>query len=132
MSIEFSMVDENRAVLIRIEGHVSEPEIERMRARSSALALESNCSSFIMDLSGLELIEKGDALVVYELGEKFQRSGFPYTARTAVIMPVNPVAREQVEFLHTVEINRGRGVLKYVDDIDQALEWFRSAQGDIE
>ncbi len=132
MSIEFSMADENRAVLIRIEGHVSEPEIERMRARSSALALESNCSSFIMDISGLELIEKGDALAVYELGEKFQRSGFPYTTRTAVIMPVNPVAREQVEFLHTVEINRGRGVMKYVDDIDQALEWFRSAQGDIE
>ncbi len=132
MSIEFSMADENRAVLIRIEGHVSEPEIERMRARSSALALESNCSSFIMDLSGLELIEKGDALAVYELGEKFQRSGFPYTTRTAVIMPVNPVAREQVEFLHTVEINRGRGMMKYVDDIDQALEWFRSAQGDIE
>ncbi len=77
MSIEFSMADENRAVLIRIEGHVSEPEIERMRARSSALALESNCSSFIMDISGLELIEKGDALAVYELGEKFQRSGFP-------------------------------------------------------
>jgi hypothetical protein len=132
MSIEFSMADENRAVLIRIEGHVSEPEIERMRARSSALALESNCSSFIMDISGLELIEKGDALAVYELGEKFQRSGFPYTTRTAVIMPVNPVAREQVEFLHTVEINRGRGVMRYVDDIDQALEWFRSAQDDIE
>ena len=132
MSIAFSMVDENRAVLIRIEGHVSEPEIVRMRARSSALALDSNCSSFIMDISGLELIEKGDALAVYELGEKFQRSGFPYTTRTAVIMPVNPVAREQVEFLHTVEINRGRGVMKYVDDIDQALEWFRSAQGDIE
>jgi hypothetical protein len=39
-------------------------------------------------------------------------------------MPEDPAAREQVELLHTVEINRGRGVLSYFESVDEALSRF--------
>ena len=44
--------------------------------------------------------------------------------KAAVLMPDNPTAREQVEFLHTVEINRGRGVINYVETFDEAFSRF--------
>lgn len=39
-------------------------------------------------------------------------------------MPTDEKAHDQVEFLHTVEINRGRGILNYVKTIDEAFSWF--------
>ena len=39
-------------------------------------------------------------------------------------MTEDPAARAQAELLHTVEVNRGRGVLSYVESRDEAISWF--------
>ena len=45
-------------------------------------------------------------------------------SNTAVLMPVNEMAHEQVDLLHAIEVNRGRGLLSYVETIDEAHSWF--------
>ena len=127
MSVIFSILDEHKAVLISISGLIAREDIELMRIRTLEIANETKFTSFIMDIGDLQSIEHGNASAVFELGSKFRSTGFPLQAKTAVIMPSAAKAREQVEFLHTVEINRGRGELKYVDNIDDGLYWFRSS-----
>ena len=39
-------------------------------------------------------------------------------------MPESETARKQAELLHTIEINRGRGVMDYVDTREEAFSWF--------
>jgi hypothetical protein len=39
-------------------------------------------------------------------------------------MPEDESAHEQVELLHAVEINRGRGIISYVDSSEEAFSWF--------
>ena len=124
MSTNVSFMDNRDVIVIKIAGEVGRDEVHDMRSRVVAIAGETSCQHFIMDISELQSIEKGSAFAVFELGEQFAATGFPYQSKTAVIMPRDPLAKEQAEFLHTVEINRGRGALQYVDSIDEALAWF--------
>ena len=124
MEIEFSILNEQRAVAIEVAGCVSAEEVREMRRRTVELAEQTGYRNFIVDIRKLLSIEDGSALVAYDLGEQFKESGFSVWNNTAVLMPEDPVAREQAEFLHTVEINRGRGVLSYVESVDEALSWF--------
>jgi len=126
MSTEFTLLPEHEAVLIKIEGQVSAADIVAMRVRTVELATETSYHNFIMDISEMMPIEGGSTFAAYELGNNFRKSGFPYQTRTAVIMPSDPAALEQAEFLHTVENNRGRGAMCYVESIDEATFWFRS------
>jgi hypothetical protein len=124
MGIEISMLDEQRAVAIEVSGCVSAEEVREMRRRTVELADQTGFRNFIVDIRKLLSIEDGSAFVAYDLGEQFKESGFSVWNNTAVLMPEDPAAREQAEFLHTVEINRGRGVLSYVESVDEALSWF--------
>jgi hypothetical protein len=128
MGIEFSLMKDHEAVVIKADGHVDVTEMMDMRRRSVEIAEETAYSSFIVDISDLLSIENGSTFAAYDLGERFRDSGFSYESKTAVIMPTDPDAKKQAEFLHTVEINRGRGAMKYVDTIDAALYWFRSSE----
>lgn len=124
MPTTFQILDEHQVLVIQLDGHVSVSEVTGMRARTVEIAKESDIHQFIVDISGLLSVENGNTFATFELGKSFRPTGFPLETKTAVIMPTTPKARQQAEFLHTVEINRGRGELKYVESVDDALFWF--------
>ena len=128
MTIEFTVLDEHRAVAAAVEGRVTIEDVQRFRRRSVEMAEETGFRNFIVDLRRLLAIDDGSTLTAYELGEEFKSSGFSVWTNTAVLMPENPAAREQAEFMHTVEVNRGRGILSYVESYDEAYDWFDSME----
>jgi hypothetical protein len=128
MTIEFAVLDEHRAVSVAVEGRVTIEDVQRFRRRSVEMAEETGFRNFIVDLRRLLAIDDGSTLTAYELGEEFKSSGFSVWTNTAVLMPENPAAREQAEFMHTVEVNRGRGILSYVESYDEAYDWFDSME----
>jgi hypothetical protein len=124
MKIEFSVLDEHQAVAIEVEGRVTAADVQAMRRRSVEIAQQTGHRNFIVDIRRLISIDDGSAFSAYELGEQFKDSGFSVWTNTAVLMPEDPRAREQAEFMHTVEVNRGRGILSYVESYDEAFTWF--------
>ena len=124
MSIEYSILDKQKAVSIAIDGHVTADDIQEMRRRTVELAGETGYRNFIMDIRRLLSIAGGSDSAAYDLGEKFKNVGFSVWNNTAVLMPEDPSARAQAEFMHTVEVNRGRGVISYVESYDEAFSWF--------
>lgn len=111
-------------MLIDVAGEVEKEQVDEMRRRTIELVAETGCRNFIVDLRSLESLEKGQTFAIYDLGEKFSDIHFTIYSNTAVLMPKNRAAREQIEFLHTVEVNRGRGVINYVESYDEAFSWF--------
>ena len=97
-----------------------------MRSRTIEIIEETGIRSFVVDISELLSIEQGSTFAAFELGRQFRETGFPLNSRTAVILPIDLNARKQAEFLHTVQINRGRGELKYVNDVDEGLFWLKN------
>ena len=124
MRIEFSVLDERQVIAIEVEGRVTSADVQAVRRRSVEIAQETGHHNFIVDLRRLVSIEDGSTLTAYELGEQFKDSGFSVWNNTAVLMPEDPAARKQAEFMHTVEVNRGRGILSYVETFDEAFTWF--------
>ena len=110
-----------------MSGQISDSEIADMRSQTVALVEGINMRNFVVDISLMLSIESGSTFATFELGDKFRSTGFPLDTKTAVIMPIDLEAKAQAELLHTVEINRGRGALKYVDSVDDALYWLRSS-----
>ena len=123
MNCLFSVLPEKETVLIEVSGRLNSADIASMRRRTVELQQQTNFRRYIMDVRRLEKIEEGSTFEVHEIGERFSDIGFSALNKTAVIMPQNPEARRQIEFLHTVEINRGRGAMKYVQSIDEAFTW---------
>jgi hypothetical protein len=130
MSISFKTLPEFETIRITATGHVDSAEVNAMRRRTMELTNATGYSNYIVDLQGLTSIAQGDVFSAYELGDRFRETGLPFHTRTAVIMPFEPAARQQAEFLHTVEVNRGRGDLRYVGDEEEAKAWFRERPGD--
>lgn len=124
MNIEFSILSEQEAVAITARGHVTAADVQEMRRRTVELADQTGYRNFIVDIRSLLSIAGGSDLSAYDLGEQFKESGFSVWNNTAVLMPKDPAARAQVELLHTVEVNRGRGILSYVESFDEAFKWF--------
>ena len=124
MNIEFSILSEQKAVAITANGHVTATEVQDMRRRTVELADQTGYRNFIVDIRKLLSIADGSDLSALDLGEQFKDSGFSVWNNTAVLMPEDPAARAQAELLHTVEVNRGRGILSYVESFDEAFTWF--------
>ena len=129
MPINFSILEDKKAVVIEADGDATAAQVSDMRQHSVELISEKGFTNFIVDLRKLQSLEHGHTFAIFELGEKFSEAHFSVWANTAVLMPENPTAREQVEFLHTVEINRGRGVINYVETFDEAFSWFEEMAG---
>lgn len=123
MSIHFSLLQNEQAILIKVSGRTTTPEVAEMRRRTVELQNETRISRYVVDLQNLASIDDGSVFDVHHLGERFSDTGFSPDNVTAVILPANVQARRQVEFMHTVEINRGRGSIKYVQNVDDALTW---------
>ena len=124
MSIEFSVFDEQQVVLIEATGDVSADQVRDMRQRSVELVTETGYKNFIVDLRKLGSLVCGGLCDIYDLGNSFSDVGFTVWSNTAVLMPESETARKQAELLHTIEINRGRGVMDYVDTREEAFSWF--------
>jgi hypothetical protein len=129
MNIEFSILDEHKAVSIVVEGHLTAADVHEMRRDTVEIAGQTGYRNFIMDIRRLLSIADGSDFAAYDLGEQFKDAGFSVWNNTAVLMPEDPAARAQIEFMHTVEVNRGRGVLSYVESFDEAFSWFEEMQG---
>lgn len=128
MNIEFSILDEHKAVSIVVEGHLTAADVQEMRRDTVEIADQTGYRNFIMDIRRLLSIADGSDFAAYDLGEQFKETGFSVWNNTAVLMPEDPAARAQIEFMHTVEVNRGRGVLSYVESFDEAFSWFEEMQ----
>ncbi len=124
MTIEFSVLTEQKAISIAVEGHVTSADVREMRRRSVEMTEQTGYRNFIVDIRNLLLIDDGSDFAAFDLGDQFKETGFSVWNNTAVLMPEDPAARAQAEFLHTVEVNRGRGVLSYVESFDEAFSWF--------
>ena len=124
MAIQFSILDDKRVVAIQVDGDVDSAQVGQMRQRSVEIVSETGYTDFIVDLRKLESLEHGSTFAIFELGDQFSDYHFTVWSNTAVLMPDSERAREQIEFLHTVEVNRGRGVLNYVESEDEAFSWF--------
>ena len=123
METLFTVLSEQQTVLIEVSGEMDAPAVSAMRRRTVELQQQTNYRRFIMDIRRLAAIDADSTFEVHELGERFSDTGFSHHNKTAVIMPTDRTARRQIEFLHTVEINRGRGQIRYVASIDEALNW---------
>ena len=124
MAIDFSVLEKRRVVLIEIDGIVSADQIEAMRQRCVALVADSGITDFIVDMRRLESLERGDPAAIVDLANNFKEHGFTIWSNTAVLMPSSERAYEQIELLHAIEVNRGRGVMNYVETVDEAFSWF--------
>lgn len=129
MNIEFSILNDQKAVAITAKGHVTADDVQEMRRRAVELANQTGYRNFIVDIRDLLSIAGGSDFSAYDLGEQFKESGFSVWNNTAVLMPEDPAARAQAELLHTVEVNRGRGILSYVESFDEAFGWFEDMAG---
>ena len=110
--------------MIKIDGTVDAEQAEQMRQQSVNIVAETGIKNFIVDMRGLESLLDGQTTAIVDLASEFKGHEFTVWSNTAVLMPVNERAHEQIDLLHTIEVNRGRGVLNYVETIDEALSWF--------
>lgn len=124
MNVEFSTLPGQQTVVITIMGDLDAEAVRAMRNETLEQARTTGYQNFLVDVSDLRSIEGGNAYATFDLGEQFNEVGFSVWANTAVIMPRDDDARRQIEFLHTVEINRGRGVINYVETPEEAFAWF--------
>lgn len=126
MSIEFTLNTDDEIVLIQAFGSVSAEEIKRMRHKTMEVLHETGFKNYVVDLSKLTSIVGQSTVTTYKLGKEFKKIKFPLSTKTAVILPTEESAREQVEFLHIVEINRMRGPIEYVSSYEEAVQWFKT------
>ena len=124
MPIKISVLDDQKAICIDVDGYITSREVHDMRQRSVELVAETGCSNFIVDLRRLQSIEGGRTYIILDLAESFSDAHLTVWSNTAVLMPEDESAHEQVELLHAVEINRGRGIINYVDSSEEAFSWF--------
>ena len=126
MSTEFTINSNDGVVIIQASGSISAKELKRMRKKTIELLNETGITNFVLDLSKLTSLLSQNTYATYKSGKEFKNINFPLSAKTAVILPEDMEARKQAEFLHTVEINRMRGPLKYVSSYKEALDWFNA------
>jgi hypothetical protein len=127
MSVTFTTLPGVEAIVITVAGHIDAAAVDAMRAKTVAMTDDTGYTNYLVDISELKSIAHGDTFATFDLGERFRETGIRYRTRTAVIMPTDAAARQQAEFLHTVEMNRGRGDLCYVTSSEEAQEWFMEA-----
>ena len=124
MAVEFSILDQKQVILVEIEGALDAAKMQEMRQQTAARASETGFRDFIFDLRRLQSLVNGDPGAIVELGNSFKNHKFSVWSNTAVLMPTDRVAYEQVELLFSIEVSRGRGVLDYVESVDEAFTWF--------
>ena len=126
MSIKFTIDQKNKIILIRTIDDISPKDVLEMRTWTMELLTETGIENFVVDMSAATSILYQDTVTTYKMGKEFQGLDFPLSAKTAVILPNDEEVRRQATFLHTVEVNRMRGPLKYVENYEEALDWFKS------
>lgn len=124
MAVEFSILDKNQVILIEIDGALDATQMHEMRRQTSDWASETGIRDFVFDLRQLESLENGDPGAIVDLGNNFKQHNFSVWSNTAVLMPIDERAFEQVELLLEIERNGGRGVLDYVESMEEAFAWF--------
>ena len=124
MSIEIKVLNTQRAVLIDIDGAIDAAQTIQMRRDCVNLTKNTGLTDFVVDMRRVTSIENGEATAIVDLGNNFKEHNFTVWSNTAVLMPLDERAYEQAELMHTIEVNRGRGVLNYVESMEEAFSWF--------
>lgn len=123
MPIVFSLTDADTIGVIVLTGAIGVKDITEMRAETMRFVRDSNILNWIVDLSAVTSMVEASKLRLFLLGEDFRTVGFSLSSRTAIIEPIDQVARENARFLHMVEVNRGRGPIAYFDSHEEARSW---------
>ena len=124
MATEFSVLDDKRTIVITSAGDVDAAELTGLRRRSVELIEETGFTDFIIDFRNLNSIESGKTFAIVEAGESYSDFRITVWSNTAMLLPEDETVREQVDLMCTIEINRGRGVISYVDTFEEAFTWF--------
>lgn len=124
MAIETAILEKERVVLVTIDGIVDADQIEAMRRECVAYFEETGIEDVIVDMRELESLKNAEPGAIVDLGSSFKNHNITVWSNTAVLMPLNPSAYEQIELMLTIELNRGRGLMNYVESIDEAISWF--------
>jgi hypothetical protein len=124
MATDFSVLDNKRTIVITSEGSIDAAELGRLRQRSAELIEETGYTDFIVDIRKVTSIEEGKTFAIVEVGESYSDFRITVWSNTAVLLPADESVREQVDLMCTIEINRGRGVINYVDSFEEAFSWF--------
>lgn len=124
MPIKISVLDDQKAIFVEVDGDITASEVHEMRQRCVKLVDEKGIANFIVDLRKLRSLEGGRTYAILDLGTSFSEIHLTVWSNTAVLMPEDESAQEQVELLYAVEINRGRGIINYVESFEEAFSWF--------
>ena len=124
MATEFSVLDNKRTIVITSEGSVDAAELAGLRQRSAELIEETGYTDFIVDIRNVTSIEQGKTFAIVEVGESYSDFRITVWSNTAVLLPEDESVREQIDLMCTIEINRGRGVINYVNSFEEAFSWF--------
>ena len=124
MSIQFEVRDDRETVVVTASGHIAPSQVAEMRQQLVAVSEKTGFRNYLFDTRGVLSLDNGNTSSIADMGYKWSEVGFSVWNNTAVLLPHDDSAREQVRLLHTIEINRGRGVIQYVDSIDDAYGWF--------
>jgi hypothetical protein len=123
MPIDVTFREDDETVIVRGYDNVTEDEMYAMRAEFRRLLDENTVSQALVDGRKITSLMDGNTTTIYKVGSDFAVSGNPQTLRTAIVLPTDPHARRDLEFLDTVEANRGRQDTKLFDDMESAWAW---------
>ena len=124
MPIKISVLDDKKAILVEVDGDITASEVHEMRQRCVKLVDEKGIANFVVDFRKLRSLAGGRTSAILDLGTSFSEIHLTVWSNTAVLMPEDESAFEQVDLLYAVEINRGRGIINYVESLEEAFSWF--------
>jgi hypothetical protein len=127
--INISVLDDRKAIFVEADGDITASEVHEMRKRSVELVDEKGIANFLVDIRKLRSLEGGRTSAILDLGTSFSEVHLTVWSNTAVLMPEDESAHEQLELLYAVEINRGRGIINYVESFEEAFSWFEEMDG---
>lgn len=107
-----------------MDGIVDADQVEAMRRDCVALFEETGATDVIVDMREMESLRNAEPGAIVDLGNSFKNHNFTVWSNTAVLMPLDPSAYQQMELMLAIEVNRGRGLMNYVETIDEAFSWF--------
>jgi hypothetical protein len=113
MPIDVTFREDDETIIVRGYDNVTEDEMYAMRAEFRRLLDENTVSQALVDGRKITSFMDGNTTTIYKAGSDYAVSGNPQTLRTAIVLPANPQARRDLEFLDTVEANRGRQDTKF-------------------
>jgi hypothetical protein len=113
-----TVLEEQRIIEVRSFGYVSAEDWEQSVDTVMELVRDRGMTKVLVD--SLDLVSMPRTWTLYEFGNLLAATKFPASVRIAAV--IDGPLRENLKFIETVAINRGRQI-KIFAAIDEALDW---------